>query len=190
MPEKNPADKDFKALPGKEAGEEGEEDVEFKEERKKAIEEAAKGEQKKFGGGGNIQTKREQKSSSMEKQWEKGASYNECPPPDPEGGEGRGGSGRGGRGGRGGGRGGREEGGGGRGRGGRGGRGGGRGRRGGEEEEVLEGQALPSKPVSLFDFLADQIPSKTASVGSKSNNNGDDEETKRRIAQAKAESLR
>ena len=50
MPEKNPADKDFKALPGKEAGEEnGEEDVEFNEERKKAIEEAAKGDQKKFG---------------------------------------------------------------------------------------------------------------------------------------------
>ena len=135
MPKQDPSNKDFKAL-GNSKDEEEKEGGEFESQRQEAVQEALKGEQKKFGAGNkNIKdsrTKRDEerakraereKSDSVEKSVE---GVNE----DVD----RGGSGRG--------------------RGGRG-RGRGRGRRG--EREDTEGAAAPSKP-SLFDFLQGQIP--------------------------------
>ena len=132
LPKADPSDKNFKALKTKEPEER--ENAEFDSQRSEAISEASKGEQKKFGQGSKVILDSKTKREQERQRREKSDSA-EKPVEDIEelGDEGRGG------------------------------RGGGRGRRGdrdGEEEEG--GQAAPSKPVSLFDFLEGQIPHKPA----------------------------
>ena len=140
MPKSDPSNKNFKALANGKTEENGEkESEEFDSKRQEALQEAAKGEQKKFGIGSKSikETKalrderaRREKSDSIEKSGEWREETHER-------------GGRGGRGGRGRGR----------------GRG---GRRGGDrdDEEGVQSSA-PSGPVSLFDFLETQIPAKT-----------------------------
>ena len=145
MPKQDPSNKHFKAL-GNSKEEEEKEDGEFESQRQEAIQEAVKGEQKKFGlGSKNIKdsrTKREEerakreKSDSVEKTVEIGVRDDE------DRGEG-----------------------GGRGRGGRG-RGKGRGRRGDREDAEAGSNTAPSKP-SLFDFLQGQIPNTPAPASTK-----------------------
>ena len=139
MPKSDPSNKNFKALANGKTEENGDkEDEEFESKRQEALQEAAKGEQKKFGTGSKTikETKalrderaRREKSDSIEKSGEWREETHDR-------------GGRGGRGGRGRGR----------------GRG---GRRGGdrEDEEAVQSSA-PSGPVSLFDFLETQIPAK------------------------------
>ena len=148
MPKSDPSNKNFKALANgknEENGDKGE-DEEFESKRQEALQEAAKGEQKKFGTGSKTikETKalrderaRREKSDSIEKSGEWREETHER-------------GGRGGRGGRGRGR----------------GRG---GRRGGDRDEEEGGQSsAPSGPVSLFDFLETQIPAKTPTAAQSS----------------------
>ena len=77
MPKPDASDKDFKALGNGKAEENGDkEDVEFESKRQEALQEAAKGEQKKFGTGSKTikdskalrdERARREKSDSMEK---------------------------------------------------------------------------------------------------------------------------
>ena len=142
MPKQDPNTKNFKSIVAKssEAGEDGE----FERARQEAVQEAAKGEQKKFGAGSkNIKESRakrdEDRALARREEREKSHSVEntEMFVRDNFEAADRGGD-RGERGGRG-----------------RGGRGRGRGRR--EREEEDSGQAAPSQP-SLFDFLAASVP--------------------------------
>lgn len=141
MPKQDPNNKNFKSIAAK-PSEGGEEGGEFECKRQEAVQEAAKGEQKKFAAGSskNIKDSRAKREEERYRREDREKSDSQEKSDlfarDAEAGE------RGGRGG------------------GRGGRGRGRGRR--EREEVDTGSAAPSKP-SLFDFLQGQIPTPSTS---------------------------
>ena len=140
MPKQDPNNKHFKSIATKAS--EPTEEGEFESKRQEAVQEAAKGEQKKFAAGSkNIKDSRVRREEEREKRREEREKSDSQEAGDPlELGERDWGE---------------------RGRGGRGGRGRGRGRR--DRDEAEPGQAPPSQP-SLFDFLQGQIPNPVAAV--------------------------